>query len=362
MKNEKGITLLVLIITIIVMVILAGVTISALIGEDGVIDRAKKAAEQQKYAIAKEKILVQVEYDENGKVNLSKAKDNIAALNLQEIDITKGEDNTGCKLTNEQLLIYLKNGEIIIINANGKIAQERPIQTNNSYIGYYADIEADGIVDGVIYADLLIGGEGRWKNTNSDTGYKYNKINSAKDYYISKESHTDDFGTKPVLSPNGEGNERFYIMSLDDFKATVDGTEKSTFCWYAAGYNTSANYSICTGTEFGTGKDNTAKMIEKWTNKKYGNQHKSDIWGALETKAVQGWFLPSKMEFNAFLGELEINKNNSCNLTDSSYWSSSQLGSWESGHLKYAYCFGYETYWSGGFINYDRYVRLSTTF
>ena len=43
MKNEIGITLIALVITIIVLLILAGVTISTLIGESGIITRANEA-------------------------------------------------------------------------------------------------------------------------------------------------------------------------------------------------------------------------------------------------------------------------------------------------------------------------------
>ena len=41
MKNNKGITMIALIITIIVMLILAGVALSFTIGEDGVINKAE---------------------------------------------------------------------------------------------------------------------------------------------------------------------------------------------------------------------------------------------------------------------------------------------------------------------------------
>lgn len=45
-RNEKGITLVALVVTIIVLIILAGVSINALIGENGLISRAKLAKEQ----------------------------------------------------------------------------------------------------------------------------------------------------------------------------------------------------------------------------------------------------------------------------------------------------------------------------
>lgn len=53
-KNEKGITLVALVITIIVLLILAGVTISLVIGENGLITRSKTSAETYKNAAGNE--------------------------------------------------------------------------------------------------------------------------------------------------------------------------------------------------------------------------------------------------------------------------------------------------------------------
>lgn len=50
MKNQKGITLVALIITIIVMLILAGVSISLVVGEDGVLTQAQGAGKKTKAA------------------------------------------------------------------------------------------------------------------------------------------------------------------------------------------------------------------------------------------------------------------------------------------------------------------------
>ena len=52
--NQRGITLIALVITIIVLLILAGVTINILLGQDGIINRTQQAKEQHEYAAAKE--------------------------------------------------------------------------------------------------------------------------------------------------------------------------------------------------------------------------------------------------------------------------------------------------------------------
>ena len=69
--------------------------------------------------------------------------------------------------------------------------------------------------------------------------------------------------------------------------------------------------------DFGQGKTNTIKTIEKWNKGEYGAQDKNDLWGIIQRKTVndseevttdttkinyysKGWFVPSKAEWAAF--------------------------------------------------------------
>ena len=54
MQQEKGITLIALVITIIVLLILAGVTIATLTGENGILNQANKAKIKSDIAEVKE--------------------------------------------------------------------------------------------------------------------------------------------------------------------------------------------------------------------------------------------------------------------------------------------------------------------
>ena len=56
MKNQRGITLIALVITIIVLLILAGVSIAMLTGENGILTRADDAAEETAFATARENV------------------------------------------------------------------------------------------------------------------------------------------------------------------------------------------------------------------------------------------------------------------------------------------------------------------
>ena len=56
MRNQKGITLVALVITIIVLLILAGVSISLVVGQNGVLNQASNAVVTNKAAAVKEKV------------------------------------------------------------------------------------------------------------------------------------------------------------------------------------------------------------------------------------------------------------------------------------------------------------------
>ena len=57
MRN-KGITLIALVITIIVLLMLAGVTIAALSGENGILSQAERAKEEYRAGIVKERVAI----------------------------------------------------------------------------------------------------------------------------------------------------------------------------------------------------------------------------------------------------------------------------------------------------------------
>ena len=95
----------------------------------------------------------------------------------------------------------------------------------------------------------------------------------------------------------GEGADRFYVMSLEDFNT---GTN---YCWYDGAYGAISDYSTVTSLNFGTGKSNTAKMIAKWNSGAYGAKNDGsapDIWGVIQEKVAEGWFVPSRGEWGAF--------------------------------------------------------------
>ena len=60
MKQNKGITLIALVVTIVVLLILAAVTINIIFGKNGVISKAQEAALQTKIGAVKEKVAMEM--------------------------------------------------------------------------------------------------------------------------------------------------------------------------------------------------------------------------------------------------------------------------------------------------------------
>ncbi len=76
--QNKGITIVALVITIVILLILAGISIQA-ITNTGLFENAKRVAEESKYANAEEKVKLAVlaSYDENASLNKDLLKDSL---------------------------------------------------------------------------------------------------------------------------------------------------------------------------------------------------------------------------------------------------------------------------------------------
>ena len=110
LKENKGITLIALVITIIVLLILAGVTIATLTGDNGILKKAGDAKTQTEQAKEDEnfKIAIAGSYGTDGKLNLKDLKDNLKNQGI----LTN---------SNEFPLEVTVNGEKKKIDANGNI-------------------------------------------------------------------------------------------------------------------------------------------------------------------------------------------------------------------------------------------------
>ena len=203
----------------------------------------------------------------------------------------------------------------------------------------YADLDGDGTADGIIVADIskdstdkdTYKGENPWGE--SDGSFSYTKVTSGlREYegtsykYTNADGNTVD-GTL-IKCTNNTGIPRYYILSL----ANYDGYEHY---WYK---NADGKMSDSTSTpkftseDFGKGKENTEKMIERMKNHSnykydYGEPttgENADIWNIIEDKVKEGWFVPSKAEWVAFASYLNTSKTS----TDDNYYVNYGLNNW----------------------------------
>lgn len=358
-KNTSGITLIALIITIIVLLILAAVAIATLTGDNGLIKKAGEAKNTLNEAEEKE----QIQLGYNG-YKMAKYTEANPQLKVEGATVT-GEGPWTIAFSSGNSYTLSAEGRIIEGSSTGgeqsSITPISKVETEN-FVGYYADINADGTVDGVIFADLLVGNTkyGEW--TDEDGTYTIPKLSASelKDYYVSKEKHTWGEIEKPVLSPTGNGKERFYVMAFSDL-------DTNTHYWYINARRNMSDYETATSEDFGKGKKNTEDMIARWkkgavSNGGYGDKNDNDMWGLIGTQVEAGWFIPSRAEWSAFGGELEIDDTYSSpygSLLSSNYWTSSQ----SSTESAYTAVFGNDIAYMGGTsVNASYYVRLATTF
>ena len=116
--RNKGITLIALVVTIVVLLILAGVTIATLTGDNGIITRTNQAKEVTEEAGAKEKVQMEVagSFNEHGNFDMDKLKENLKNnLGLQESDIKDNPDGS---------ITVTVDGYEVTVDSNGNVTVE----------------------------------------------------------------------------------------------------------------------------------------------------------------------------------------------------------------------------------------------
>ena len=191
------------------------------------------------------------------------------------------------------------------------IATIKPKFNVSSGVGYYADVDDDGIVDGVIFGDFKEGGSGKWGSVPfypELSSYSIPTTSSTKNYYVSQSNYDGVFGSKPVLSTKDSGNSRFWVMSLNDLS--------------------SSTYSRSYATDF----------------------------------SRNGWKIPSKTQWLAFAAKMGVTKENYGQLgLKSEYWTST-LDKRDDPDNPNTYTIDFTQAYIRSLFMADKYIRLATTF
>ena len=370
-KNAFTLIELLAVITILAIILLIAVPIVLRLTKDSKKSTAKESLEMYGRAV------------ENAVANYFMKNPEEDEVLMEELIEGNYIQYKGNPITCEEVQIYKDNvylasckmKEDYIDATYGKHVPEETMLKKN-YIGYYADVDGDGNVDGVIYADLAH--PSRTGAAWVGYSYSYSAEDDLKEYTVSEtNSPVTTFGTNKIitLKPGSTGNSRFYVMALSDFR---EGAYQDKYYWYKNAYDTSTGIGRMpnpvkdTSTEFGTGYENTKTMIRIWNNNGESEgwttgatQYEYDIWGKIQEKYQEGWYIPSKGEWAAFADFLANRLENP--LTTSNYKTIYGLSSWYWSSLQcYTSNASYIYFTIGvmGTTNVNNYgsVRLGVTF
>jgi len=146
--TEKGITLVALVVTIIILLVLAGITVASLTGENGLIGKSGEAKKQAEISEGLEQLEIAVTQSTNkrGNIDTTRLAKNLSKINglkyindeKQEIGVT---ENTEIKLTAK---VKLK-GNTFKINDEGNVSYKKEgaidnedvINSPETYYGHY---------------------------------------------------------------------------------------------------------------------------------------------------------------------------------------------------------------------------------
>ena len=207
-KSTKGITLIALVVTIIVLLILAGVSIAMLTGNNGILTQGKRAKEEQAHATVKEGImLLYNEYKTKQEVNASKVQEEtkVASTELVKIAENEGAEGTTENLGSFKDFIQSKN----IINANG-IVNVRNLLGQTLSLGNGTSKES---------GDVYVFEE---QDDYYNLTYYNKQIQQAKIYQIKNENAGEKLIASHFYSPSGSGR----IIVVDFEKNKHDQNKK----------------------------------------------------------------------------------------------------------------------------------------
>ena len=204
MKRISGITLIALVVTIIVLLILAGVTLSLVIGNNGIVNRASDAKEQMKIGEEKEGIgLAAIEvnisdkgYTELTEQNFQKAIDNRFG-EKRAIVIENGDGTYTIK--------FIDSNRTYSINAKeGKIEQIKETEEGSDiYVAFYAQEKA-----------LKFASQERLLSTINEANGDINYGNIKWKVYASQEIK-DDAGNTITIANTPWFEQRENIMNVE---------------------------------------------------------------------------------------------------------------------------------------------------
>ena len=237
-KKQKGITLIALVVTIIVLLILAGVSIAMLTGNNGILTQGKRAKEET--TVGHEKEAAQMAY---AGAKAKKLGEEVTAEDVNEQLTINGENATATEGTNK-IIVTFTSGKVYTIDQSGKITQKTPAKKGTlAYM--YEKAEGCTKTDGSCtnaehlhigdYVNLANPEEGKIDISATDSGMDNAGLEgiTAQTFEISKTNNKNQLNWR-VLGENENGEIELIAGSPMKSNNTLDSKENPYLYLYGA--------------------------------------------------------------------------------------------------------------------------------
>ncbi len=252
-NNKKGITLIALVITIIVLLILAGITIATLTGENGILTKAMEAGTKQEYAQLKEELELEILNIQTNKISNG---EDFTREDLQDLSNIGAEmENYGIPAEGEYKDHYFEIDENYRVTIIGKLQGEKPKITGEVMTTGIVDI--GGTVEIKVTATIGQGSISSIEATNGavlkqdiSVTEKVYEVNANGTYYFKARADNGRSATVAVEINNIIETPKIEVKDITPSRLTIQVTND-----YAEGMVTEYRYYL-NGTVRNTGTTN----------------------------------------------------------------------------------------------------------
>ena len=243
-KSTKGITLIALVVTIIILLILAGVSIAMLTGNNGILSQAGRAKDRTREEGAREKIQLEVmgAYDEYGNINVGKLKtnlDNNVGADTSKINDILIDGATTGKITVDGKDFYV-DGNGNVLDYDGPDGTDTPEKSTETTIS-----RRNGTID-VVFLQNTSYAVSHTPNApaldNTMVPVKYNT--ETKNWIVCSKDDAEwyNYEVQSGTTESGGSSKWANVMLTDDIVVEKDGTT----------YDASAIKNLLTGNNLQT--------------------------------------------------------------------------------------------------------------
>ena len=244
-RKERGITLIALVITNIVLLILAGISIASLTGKNGILSKANISKTETTKANAEEQVRIAVmgSYDSDGKLDINQVKDNLKKIQGQvSVSDTDGDFpviaivdgykfiiNGDGNITSEGLTHIINTGDVTVTNKDGStippVGADEGTELKITFTasvekGTITNVEPGTVQDGQITytttgteKEVVFKITGQVGNDTCETSFSV----SLEKYYMKSELKASDIAKFP---------DSFYGSEVTGYSCTSKGVSK----------------------------------------------------------------------------------------------------------------------------------------